>query len=592
MMLRILLCIFFLGNVSAATLQGQALQIHVAQAGDDLNDGSAERPLASIPAAQQRVRKLLAEGHAAPIEVLIGGGVWRLSKPLDFDQREAVSAAPVSYRSAPGQNAVLSGGVELNGWRREGDFWVTAMPEQSEPLGKPRMLLVDGNPVPLAREPDEGFYRVAKAGPDRRTSFHYNPEGFVQPVEPTAVELVFLHDWSITRVGLKQVDSNAQQLTFQHSIGGDQEFFAIDGFELQARYRLENDRAFADTPGEWYFDPAAKKLLIRAGELETTAPRVVLPLQGTLIRVHGTAEQPVRRLAFVDLAFEDTCCTLSATGGAEVQAGFFKARGESSAAESGLNRLAPGIEFAFSEDCAIRNCRFANLGGGGIYVHKQSHGNQVEGCKFRSVGGCAVMFGDPSQLRSASVEPLICRNNQLRDSTISECGKILFGSVGVWLGFTSGSVIERNEISSLPYTGVSLGWQWNAEPTGCENNVIAGNHIHHVMQLLSDGGGIYTLGRQPGSTLRDNRIHDVPLNAGRAESNGIFMDEGSSLIEVTGNEIFATARAPIRFHKAQDLKVQGNRLRLAPGLSPFTYNASDPARIITEPNELIQEQAK
>jgi len=92
--------------------------------------------------------------------------------------------------------------------------------------------------------------------------------------------------------------------------------------------------------------------------------------------------------------------------------------------------------------------------------------------------------------------------------------------------------------------------------------------------------------------LRDNRIHDVPLNAGRAESNGIFMDEGSSLIVVTGNEIFATARAPIRFHKAQDLKVQNNRLRLTPGLSPSTYNATDPAKIVTEPNELIQEQVK
>lgn len=590
-MLRICLSTLLLGTLSAAMLHGQSFQIHVSQMGDDRHDGTAERPLASIPAAQQRVRRMLAEGHAAPIEVLIGGGVWRLSKPLDFDQRDAVSAAPVTYRSEPGQKAVLSGGVELNGWRREGDFWVTAIPEAIEPLAKPRLLLVDGNAVPLAREPDEGFYRVAKAGPDRRTSFHYNPEGFIQPVEPTAVELVFLHDWSITRVGLKQVDSNAQQLTFQHSIGGDQEFFAIDGFESQARYRLENDRAFADKPGEWYFDPAAKKLLIRAGALEATPPRVVLPLQGILIRVQGTAEQPVRRLAFVDLAFEETCCTLPATGGAEVQAGFFKARGEASAT-GWLNRLTPAIELAFSEDCAVRNCQFANLGGGGIYVHQQSHGNQVEGCMFRSIGGCAVMFGDPNPPRSASGEQLVCRKNQLRDSTISESGQILFGSVGVWIGITSGTVIERNEISSLPYTGVSLGWQWDPEPTGCENNLISGNHIHHVMQLLSDGGGIYTLGRQPGSILRDNRIHDVPLNAGRAESNGIFMDEGSSFIEVTGNEIFATARAPIRFHKAQDLKVQGNRLRLAPGLSAFTYNSTDPARIITEPNELIQEKAK
>jgi hypothetical protein len=568
------------------------LQIHVSRQGDDRNDGSVDHPMATLPAAQRRVRELIAKGHVAPIEVLIGGGVWRLSKPLAFDHQDTSPNAMVTYRSTPGEKAVFSGGLELNDWQREGEFWTTTLPEATEPIGKPRLLIVNGKEAPLAKEPDEGFYRVAKSGPDRRTSFEYNPEGFVQPAEQTSVELVFLHDWSITRVGLQQIDSLSQQLAFQYSIGGDHEFFAIDGFEPQARYRLENDRAFADTEGEWYFDSRTKKLLIRAAASATTAPRVVLPLQATLVRVQGTAEQPVRNLAFIDLAFEDTRCTLPASGGAEVQAGFFQPRGESSEAEGWLNRLAPAVDFAFSENCVVKNCRFRNLGGGGIYVHEQSDGNKIEGCEFRGLGGCAVMLGDPSPARSVDGTRLVCRDNQLRESKISECGQILFGSVGVWVGITSGSVVERNEIATLPYTGVSLGWQWNPEPTGCEKNFIADNHIHHVMQLLSDGGGIYTLGQQPGSVLRGNRIHDVPLNAGRAESNGIFMDEGSSLIEVTGNEIFATARAPIRFHKAQDLKVNGNRLRLAPGLSPFTYNATDPARIITEPNELIQEQVK
>jgi hypothetical protein len=38
------------------------------------------------------------------------------------------------------------------------------------------------------------------------------------------------------------------------------------------------------------------------------------------------------------------------------------------------------------------------------------------------------------------------------------------------------------------------------------------------MQILSDGGGIYTLGRQPGTTLSNNHIHHIPLNAGKLKA--------------------------------------------------------------------------
>ena len=70
------------------------------------------------------------------------------------------------------------------------------------------------------------------------------------------------------------------------------------------------------------------------------------------------------------------------------------------------------------------------------------------------------------------------------------------------------------------------------------------------MQTLSDGSGIYTLGRQPGTVLAENVIHDIPPNAGRAQSNGIFMDEGSTDIRVEDNTIYHIARSPIRFNMA------------------------------------------
>jgi len=400
-----------LTGVSLALLLATAvpageLRIHVSPRGDDRDDGSERRPLATLTAAQEQVRDRVASGHPGPIDVVIGNGSWRLGETLTFDHRDSSPRTPVSYRAESPGTAILSGGAVLKGWRRAGDFWETDLPVWAE--FAVRRLVVDGRSAPPAAEPDGGWYRVVRAGPDRRTSFHFDAAGFVLPQRPSGVELVFLHDWSTTRVGVEQLDPAGHRLVFRHPIGGDHEFFAIDGFEPHARFRLENDRGFADRPDEWLHDVTAGRLAIRAEPGAESPPEVVLPRVATLLRVQGTATRPVRGLTFKGITFAETACTLPVAGAAEVQAGFFLLRGAPAAA----------------------------------------------------------------------------------------------------------------------------------------------------------------------------------VNAGRAESNGIFMDEGSSKILVTGNEIHATARAPIRFHQAVDLTVRGNRLRVAPGVQPFTYVATDPARIVTEPNDV------
>jgi hypothetical protein len=91
---------------------------------------------------------------------------------------------------------------------------------------------------------------------------------------------------------------------------------------------------------------------------------------------------------------------------------------------------------------------------------------------------------------------------------------------------------------------------WSEIPTPAGRNQILNNHIHHVMQVLSDGGGIYTLGLQPDSVIQGNLIHDVPLNLGRAESNGMFLDQGTMGFVVKENVIYNIDRSPLRFHMA------------------------------------------
>jgi hypothetical protein len=156
--------------------------------------------------------------------------------------------------------------------------------------------------------------------------------------------------------------------------------------------------------------------------------------------------------------------------------------------------------------------------------------------------------------------------------------------VGIWAGITEGTIVAHNEIHDLHYTGISVGWMWNTTPTPCRKNVVEYNHIHHIMQMLSDGGGIYTLGRQPGTVLRGNLIHDVAVNAGRAESNGLFIDEGSSELLIEENTIYNIARSPIRFHKAENNTLRKNVLVTSGGTSPFRYNSTDESSMIYNSN--------
>jgi hypothetical protein len=150
--------------------------------------------------------------------------------------------------------------------------------------------------------------------------------------------------------------------------------------------------------------------------------------------------------------------------------------------------------------------------------------------------------------------------------------------------------VSSNEIRNLPYTGVSVGWNWTAAPTVCEGHLVTSNHIHHIMQMLSDGAGIYTLGRQPGTILRGNVIHDVAVNAGRAESNGIFMDEGSSEMLVESNVIYNIAKSPIRFHKAGRNTLRNNQLVTRRRTPPIRYNDTNEKLMKMEGNQVITAQ--
>jgi hypothetical protein len=130
--------------------------------------------------------------------------------------------------------------------------------------------------------------------------------------------------------------------------------------------------------------------------------------------------------------------------------------------------------------------------------------------------------------------------NVIRNNLVTQAGKQYEGSVGILAGYTAGTVIEHNEISYIPYSGINVGWGWAFASTQLQNNLVRYNNIHHVVTLLEDGAGIYTLSKQPGSFISDNYIHDIrgsPWRGFDAPVAGIYLDEGSSSITVQNNVV-------------------------------------------------------
>jgi len=370
--------------------------------------------------------------------------------------------------------------------------------------------------------------------------------------------LVVYQNWSVSRA--RVVRSDATELVTATPVGwighGDMTTTSPGKPAF-----LEHARAFLDEPGEWFLDRRAGELLYLAGPSESPADAVVVaPALTNLVRINGTAEQPVRNLRFEGLRFEHTDFPLPALGYSEIQAAHF---GPCTNAPTQVQPVA--IECVYALGCRFERCRFAHLNASGIGFGAGCREDALDRCVIEDIGGNGVMVGwrGVGRLQAGSEGNLDAdwqdpedapRGNQVVRCTIRRCGADSRGGVGVWAAFSADTRIAHNEIYELPYTGISVGYRWDSTPTSQARCVVEGNHIYDVMRVLADGGGVYTLGFQPGTVLRGNRIHHVHRSAfaqGGAPNNGFFVDEGSKGFRFEGNAVYATSGEAVRFNQCQ-----------------------------------------
>ena len=107
---------------------------------------------------------------------------------------------------------------------------------------------------------------------------------------------------------------------------------------------------------------------------------------------------------------------------------------------------------------------------------------------------------------------------------------------------------------------------WGYSYSVTYNNKICDNLIYSIGQgWLSDMGGIYTLGNQPGTVISGNVIHNVSADSGEGGYGGwgIYLDEGSSYITVEKNLVYACGSDAYHLHYGSHNTVRNNIFALS-----------------------------
>lgn len=557
------------------------LTLFVSPAGDDKQDGfrataeGTSGPLATLQAAFDRLRERKRSGWpGGEATIRLVGGTHTLRKPIRLD---ASHSLPVTVLPCEGEEVTLSGGQVITGWEEtthQGKrAWTVTLDDVKSGQWYFRSLFVNNERRERPRYPRQGLTRI-HAVPGMPIPNSWFGEGYQQfklaPGEMKAfrnltdIDVMAFHFWICERLPIASFDESSELITTQ--VKSRVPLVEAWGGSNLAPCYLENVYEALDQPGQWYLSrPDGKLTYLPFDDERLDNVTVVAPRLLQLLKISGNAEenQTVSWITFKDLEFRHTDWALPDETQVEKDTAWydparsihsFARRGTGSAAQADCD-ISGAIFFKGAANCTLEGCTIANVGWYGIDIGDGCQVISLRGCELADLGGGGVKLNGSAY--AEHTPRLETGNNVISDCHIHHGGRVFCASTGIHCMHSYGNTFSHNHIHHLYYTGISVGWQWNFKPHICRDNRIEYNHIHHLgAGMLSDMGGIYTLGIQSGTVIRYNHIHTIEaLNYG---AWCIYPDEGSSHLLIENNVCYSTNREIFHQHYGRENIVRNN----------------------------------
>lgn len=511
------------------------------------------------------------------INIYIEGGTYTFHEPVFIRPEDSgTEDSPTVIRSATGEKVVLSGGVRINGWKKQGKFWVADVPTFN---GRPldfRQMWVNRKKAVRARDVEdfEKMNRICSV--DEKNEILYVPASAIRKLtdgkgilQAKYAEMVLHQMWCVANLRIRSIeiqgDSAAirfhqpeSRIQFEHP--WPRPMVTTDGHN--SAFYLTNARELLDVPGEWYHDIENRKVYYypRTGEkMQSADTEVIVPAVETLVQVVGTLDRPVSNIRFENITFSyTTWMRPSEKGHVPLQAGMYLTDGyriEPKMQRNYLNhpldnqgwlgRPAAAVRVVAANQIDFERCRFEHLGSTGLDYEQATHGGVIRGCLFRDIAGNGLLVGSFSPAAHETHLPYdpadrreVCTHQQIDNCYFTEIGNEDWGCLAIAAGYVSDINVEHNEICEVPYSGISLGWGWTQTVNCMRNNRVHANLIHHYAKHMYDVAGIYTLGSQPKSYVTENCVHSIYTPGYVHDPNHwfyLYTDEGSSFITVRDN---------------------------------------------------------
>lgn len=549
-------------------------QFFVSPDGSDKNEGSYDKPFATIQAARDAVRKIN-QNMTGDIYVFISEGKYYLNETMIFDERDSgTNGYNIIYRNldALASAELIGGKVVDTPWElveradADADLPTTAEGKVYKThVGTDVIfdtLYVNDRRATLARTQNLDKY---KDFPSALTPYMKSAGGGIGDLiyrngdlDPESVNgmvnaqargdldaSVYMWDggywdWMTDTIPVSAIDTSSRKLVYKTVPGKPEMYRPKYNTGTNARYFVQGNLGFLDVPGEYYFNKTTGDLYYYP-EGNINENEFIIPTVKEVIRVEGSdREHMASNIEFSGLQFKDTNTTDWYAygwnwGDAGAGLGFYPSEAKGSTQPSYAEQT-ERIEFQYgvitltnTKNITISKAHIKNSGMFGINLYLANQNTTIKDSliEFTGHGGISVDGGYPGVAGDENGDGY-SRDNTITNTIVHDIGELIGQASGITIQQSSYNTVSHVEIYNSPRRGIFLtaGHSRNpnvAFPNGdkdfnimtdmyTHHNKIEYVHLHDAQQDGGDDGAFFACYLYKGANYKPNYLNQVLID--------------------------------------------------------------------------------